>query len=206
MNSESEQRRAPESPHEDIRQRLSMEQEDKLDGLQAKHDEVIDRLRGLGNQLDTLGAAKDDMRMEVEQLDDLQRRDPEAAARSRELLADEIRNDDIGQDRATVTEAIRSAEAQQAHLEDAMEAIYAGGPDDDAGGDADGRPGDVSDEDDSHEEHDTGQGADDIHSPDRDYSGHDDGPDRDYSSHDDGGYDSHDGSYGSYDGGDEEPY
>ena len=98
MNSESEQRRAPESPHEDIRQRLSMEQEDKLDGLQAKHDEVIDRLRGLGNQLDTIGAAKDDMRMEMEQLDDLQRRDPEAAARSRELLADEIRNDDIGGD------------------------------------------------------------------------------------------------------------
>ena len=198
---------APESPHEDIRQRLSMEQEAKLDGLQAKHDGVIDRLRCLGQQLDTIGAAKDDMRMEVEQLDDLQRRDPEAAARSRELLADEIRDDDIGQDRATVTEAIRSTEAQQAHLEDAMEAIYAGGPDDDAGGDADGGPEDVSDEDESHEEHDTGRGAGDVHSPDRDYSSHDDGPDRDYSGHDDdGGYGSHEGSYGSYDGGDDEPY
>ena len=79
-----------ESLQEDIRQRLSMEKEDKLGELEAKRDAVIDRLQSLEGKLDTIEAVKDDMRTEMEQLEDLERRNPEAAARSRELLADEI--------------------------------------------------------------------------------------------------------------------
>ena len=48
-----------------------------------------------------------------------------AAARSRELLADEIRHNHIGQDRADVVQAIRSAEAEDEDLDHAMEEVYA---------------------------------------------------------------------------------
>ena len=131
---EREQGTAPESLHEDIRQQLSGEREDKLYDLGAKGDQLIERLQSLEGKLDTIEAVKDDMRTEMEQLDHLERRNPDAAARSRGLLADEIRHNHIGQSRAKITDAITSAEAEDRDLEEAMAAVHA---DDDADGSAD---------------------------------------------------------------------
>ena len=142
MNKETKQVGPSESLHENIRQRLSMEREDKLGELEAKRDAVIDRLQSLEGKLDTIEAVKEDMRTEMERLDDLERRNPEAAARSRELLADEINHDHIGQSRAEITKAINSAEAEDQDLEEAMMAVHAdedadGSSDYEAGGEAD---------------------------------------------------------------------
>ena len=211
-NTETEQAKPPESLPEDVRQHLSMEQEDELDELQAKHDRVIERRQSLEASLETINAAKDDEKAELDRLDDLQQQDPEAAARSRVLLADQIRHDDIGRDKAAITEAIHSTEAQQAQLEETMEAVYAGGS-------ASEEPDDDADDD----EHSPGQVDDGGRSPDGDYGSHGGrSPDRDYGSHEDGGYDgdhgshdddrcdSHGGGYDSHEGGgdyfDDGPY
>ena len=142
MDEEREQGTAPESLHEDIRQQLSGEREDKLYELGAKGDRLIERLQSLEGKLDTIEAVKDDMRTEMEQLDHLERRNPDAAARSRGLLADEIRHNHIGQSRAKITDAITSAEAEDRDLEEAMAAVHAdedadGSSDYEAGGEAD---------------------------------------------------------------------
>ena len=149
MNKETKQVGPPESLHEDIRQRLSMEREDKLGELEAKRDAVIDRLQSLEGKLDTIEAVKDDMRTEMEQLEDLERRNPEAAARSRELLADEISHDHIGQSRAEITEAINSAEAEDRDLEEAMMTVHA---DEDADGSSDYEAGGKADDEEAGDE------------------------------------------------------
>ena len=199
-----------ESLHEDIGHRLSVQQEHKLDGLAAQRDRVVEEIQSLEAQLKTVEAAKDDAKAEMDQLDDLQQRDPEAAARSRELLADEIRHDHIGQSRAAIIEAINAAEAEDQRLEEAMVAVYpdesadgdnAGEDDDDNADDHDGadddsyngEQGEAGDEDDDREEQeydrddDDGPHDDDDDSPDAD-AGYD-SPDAGYDSHDGGGFD-----------------
>ena len=133
---QSEQDNATES--QDISQRLSEAQEHELDELAEKRDGVAERLQSLESDLETLNAAEHDTKMEIDRLGDLEQRDPEAAARSRELLADEICHNHIGQDRANVVQAIRSAEAEDEDLDHAMEEVYARGEDDDDDDDDDG--------------------------------------------------------------------
>ena len=139
---EMEPATASELPNRVTNQSLSQDQEDELDALAEERDGVAERLQSLESNLETLDAAERDMKMELDQLDDLEQHDPEGAARSRALLADEIRNDHIGEDRAAVSEAIRSAEAEDQDLDEAMQAVYAGGSD------GDGEPGDGHDDDD----------------------------------------------------------
>ena len=169
-----------ESLHRDIS--LSVDQDEELDELADQRDEVLEHRQSLEQDLEMVRAAESDMKTELEQLEDLERQDPDAAARSRELLADEIRHDHIGESRAAITEAIRSADAEDEELDEAMQAVYAAASDGEGepenaheGNDGEGEPAGANNYED---------GATSNHDGNYDENYNDNDQDYDYEAHD----------------------